>query len=40
MDRANYDRSIEALERAIRQAKLGHREKLEAFKRLGQQITA
>lgn len=35
VDRAVYDRSIEAMERAIRQAKLGRREKLEAFRRLG-----
>ena len=35
VDRAVYDRSIEAMERAIRQAKLGQRERLEAFRRLG-----
>ena len=34
VDRATYDRSIAAMERAIRQAKLGRREKLEAFRRL------
>jgi hypothetical protein len=34
VDRATYDRSIETLRTAIRQAKLGRRDKLEAFKRL------
>ena len=34
VDRATYDRSIQILEKAIRQAKLGNREKLEAFGRL------
>lgn len=34
VDRANYDRSIEVLRRAITSAKLGNREKLEALKRL------
>ena len=34
VDRATYDRSIETLRTAIRRAKLGQRDKLEAFKRL------
>jgi hypothetical protein len=34
VDRKGYDRSIQILEKAIRQAKLGNREKLDAFKRL------
>jgi hypothetical protein len=34
VDRATYDRSIETLRTAIRQARLGQRDKLEAFKRL------
>jgi len=34
VDRANYDRSIQALKRAIKQAKLGRREEIEAFRRL------
>jgi hypothetical protein len=36
VDRATYDRSIQAMEKAIRQAKLGNREKLEAFRRLAE----
>ncbi|RKY86045.1 DUF763 domain-containing protein [candidate division KSB1 bacterium] len=36
VDRANYDRSIMILERAIKQAKLGQREQLEALRRLSQ----
>lgn len=39
VDRKGYDRSIQLLEKAIQQAKLGNREKLEAFKRLAS-ITA
>ncbi|HID87168.1 MAG TPA: DUF763 domain-containing protein [Anaerolineae bacterium] len=39
VDRATYDRSIQAMERAIRQAKLGNREKLEAFRRLARWST-
>ena len=34
VDRANYDRSIQALKRAISRAKLGRREEIEAFRRL------
>jgi hypothetical protein len=34
VDRTTYDRSIETLRMAIRQAKLGRRDKLDAFKRL------
>jgi len=34
VDRQGYDRSIQILEKAIKQAKLGNREKLDAFKRL------
>ena len=34
VDRATYDRSIETLRTAIHRAKLGQRDKLEAFKRL------
>jgi hypothetical protein len=39
VDRQGYDRSIQLLEKAIQQAKLGNREKLDAFKRLAN-ITA
>lgn len=34
VDRTTYDRTIEALEHALRRAKLGQREKLEALRRL------
>ncbi|TEU14204.1 MAG: DUF763 domain-containing protein, partial [Anaerolineales bacterium] len=34
VDGKGYDRSIQILEKAIQQAKLGNREKLDAFKRL------
>ena len=34
MDRATYDHSIETLRTAIHRAKLGRRDKIEAFKRL------
>ncbi|MFQ6015264.1 MAG: DUF763 domain-containing protein [Anaerolineae bacterium] len=34
VDRKNYDRSIDTLQRAIKQAQVGNREKLEALKRL------
>ncbi len=34
VDRKNYDRSIEVLEKAIRKAKIGQRDKLEALRRL------
>lgn len=34
VDRTNYDRSTEILRRAIEQAQLGHRDKLDAIKRL------
>ena len=34
VDRENYDRSIELLRKAVRKAKIGQREKLEALKRL------
>jgi hypothetical protein len=34
VDRAAYDRTIETLHDAVRQAKLGHGEKMQAFKRL------
>jgi len=34
VDRATYDRSIETLHSAIRRAKLGRRDKIDAFKRL------
>lgn len=34
IDRKNYDVSIEILEKAINQAKIGHRERLDAIKRL------
>lgn len=36
VDRTTYDRSIQALRRAVRRARLGDREKLEALKRLAQ----
>ena len=35
INRAHYDKSIETLERAIKEAKIGRREKLDALKRLG-----
>ena len=35
VDRATYDRSIALLSSALRRAKMGNREKMEAFKRLG-----
>jgi len=35
VDRETYDRSIEFLARALRRAKIGHRETMEALKRLG-----
>jgi len=34
VNRAEYDRSVAFLERGIREAKLGNREKLEALRRL------
>jgi hypothetical protein len=38
VDRANYDRSIELLKRAISAARLGNREQLDAFRRLARFI--
>jgi hypothetical protein len=35
VDRRTYDRSIDTLERAVKKARLGNREKLDALRRLG-----
>ncbi len=40
VDRAVYDRTIEVMEKAIKKAKMGEREKLAALKRLSQEFSA